>query len=121
MQDQVTEAVRRQYEAYSYPPFAEVNSLNPNKPLLGDPSVSSVQLWPEGRPRDDLRILSAGCGTRQAALVAFANPNCSVLGIDLSEASLANQAALRDKYGLTNLELKHMSLFDIGSLNRQFD
>jgi 2-polyprenyl-3-methyl-5-hydroxy-6-metoxy-1,4-benzoquinol methylase len=113
--------VAEQYEAYPYPPYADSSSLDPQKRLLGDPSITSIQLWPEGRLRDDLRILSAGCGTRQAAMVAHANPNCSVLGIDLSETSLANQAALRDQYRLTNLELKQMSLFDIGSLNRQFD
>jgi SAM-dependent methyltransferase len=123
MEDTVTEAVRKQYEAYSYPPPIEdaEKFLKQWGPLTCDPRFAGIQLWPEGRPRQDLRILCAGCGSSQAALIALNNPDCSVLGIDLSEASLAHSNRLRDRHSLGNLELRQMSLLDVAKLNRSFD
>jgi SAM-dependent methyltransferase len=123
MKDKVTEAVRQQYEAYSYPPPIEdaQKFLKKWGPPGSDPKFAGIQLWPEGRPRQDLRILCAGCGSSQAALIALNNPDCAVLGIDLSEASLAHSNRLRDQHSLTNLELRQMSLLEVGKLNRSFD
>ena len=123
MEDTVTEAVRKQYEAYSYPPPIEdaEQFLKQWGPLTCDPKFAGIQLWPEGRPRQGLRILCAGCGSSQAALIALNNPDCSVLGIDLSEASLAHTRRLRDRHNLTNLELRQMSLLEVGELNGPFD
>src|SRR5215468_1179765 len=123
MEDAVTEAVRKQYEAYSYPPPIEdaEQFLKQWGPLTCDPKFARFQLWPEGRPRQGLRVLCAGCGSSQAALIALNNPDCSVLGIDLSEASLAHTRRLADRHSLANLELRQMSLLDVGELNRSFD
>jgi SAM-dependent methyltransferase len=123
MEDTVTEAVRKQYEAYSYPPPIEdaEQFLKQWGPLTCDPRFAGIQLWPEGRPRQGLRILCAGCGSSQAALIALNNPDCSVLGIDLSEASLAHTRRLGDRHSLANLELRQMSLLDVGEFNRSFD
>jgi SAM-dependent methyltransferase len=123
MEDTVTEAVRKQYEAYSYPPPIEdaEQFLKQRGPLTCDPRFAGIQLWPEGRPRQGLRILCAGCGSSQAALIALNNPDCSVLGIDLSEASLAHTRRLGDRHSLANLELRQMSLLDVGEFNRSFD
>jgi 2-polyprenyl-3-methyl-5-hydroxy-6-metoxy-1,4-benzoquinol methylase len=123
MEDTITEAVRKQYEAYSYPPPIEdaEQFLKQWGPLTCDPKFAGIQLWPEGRPRQQLRILCAGCGSSQAALIALNNPDCSVLGIDLSEASLAHTKRLRDRHSLTNLELRQMSLLDVRELKRSFD
>jgi SAM-dependent methyltransferase len=123
MEDTVTEAVRKQYEAYSYPPPIEdaEKFLKQWGPLTCDPKFAGIQLWPEGRPRQDLRILCAGCGSSQAPLIALNNPDCSVVGIDLSETSLAHSSRLRDRHGLKNLELRRMSLLDVGQLSSAFD
>ena len=123
MEDTVTEAVRKQYEAYSYPPPIEDAEVFLKKwgPLTCDPKFAGIQLWPEGRPRKELRILCAGCGSSQAPLIALNNPDCAVIGIDLSETSLAHSNRLRDRHGLNNLELRRMSLLDVGQLSRTFD
>lgn len=123
MQDTITDAVRKQYEAYSYPPPIDDAAafLKQWGPLTCDPRFAGIQLWPEGRPRQDLRILCAGCGSSQAPLIALNNPDCSVVGIDLSETSLQHSMRLRDRHGLRNLELRQMSLLDVGQLNRSFD
>ena len=123
MEDKVTEAVRKQYEAYSYPPPIEDarEFLGKWGPLTCDPRFAGIQLWPEGRPRQDLRILCAGCGSSQAPLIALNNPDCAVLGIDLSETSLAHSRRLGDRHNLSNLELRQMSLLDAGTLSNSFD
>jgi len=123
MVDTITEAVRKQYEAYSYPPPIEdaESFLRKWGPLTCDPKFAGIQLWPEGRPRQDLRILCAGCGSSQAPLIALNNPDCTVLGIDLSETSLGHSKRLRDRHRLANLELRQMSLLDVAALNRSFD
>ena len=103
--------------AYSYPPPIEdaEKFLRQWGPLTCDPRFAGIQLWPEGRPRQDLRILCAGCGSSQAALIALSNPDCAVLGVDLSETSLAHSNRLRDRHSLANLELRQMSLLDVAS------
>lgn len=123
MEDTITQAVRRQYEAYSYPPPIDDAAafLKQWGPLTCDPRFAGIQLWPEGRPRQELRILCAGCGSSQAPLIALNNPDCSVIGVDLSETSLAHSNRLRDRHVLKNLELRRMSLLDVGQLNRSFD
>jgi len=123
MEDTVTEAVRKQYEAYSYPPPIEdaEKFLKKWGPLTCDPRFAGIQLWPEGRPRQELRILCAGCGSSQAPLIALNNPDCAVIGIDLSETSLVQSNRLRDRHGLKNLELRQMSLLDVGQLSSAFD
>ncbi|KRR25404.1 hypothetical protein CQ14_10500 [Bradyrhizobium lablabi] len=122
-EDTITEAVRKQYEAYSYPPPVEDGEkfLKQWGPLTCDPKFAGIQLWPEGRTRQDLRILCAGCGSSQAALIALNNPDCAVVGIDLSETSIAHSKRLGDRHGLANLELRQMSLLDVGELKRSFD
>lgn len=123
MENTITEAVRKQYEAYSYPPPIEDAAafLKQWGPLTCDPRFAGIQLWPEGRPRQELRILCAGCGSSQAPLIALNNPDCSVIGADLSETSLKHSNRLRDRHDLKNLELRRMSLLDIGELKQTFD
>ena len=103
-------AVARQYETHPYPaPVADLAG----RMLIGDPRCYSPLLWPEGRPREDLRILVAGCGTSQAAQLAFQNPGCEVTGIDISEESLAHQRRWQEKHGLRNLHLAQTDLRDV--------
>jgi len=116
--DEVTQAVARQYEAYVYPPPRDV--IAGGSLLGGDPSEYWPLLWPEGRPATPLRILSAGCGTTQAALLAYRNRDAQVIGIDLSDASLNYQRELQTKYDLTNLRLFKGDLRDSAELG-QFD
>ena len=70
---------------------------------------------------ENLKILIAGCGTTHAARVAYFNPDCTVVGVDLSEPSLAHEVYLKNKHGLANLHLHCLSLLDIETLGQQFD
>jgi SAM-dependent methyltransferase len=66
-------------------------------------------------------ILIAGCGTNQAAVFAYNNPEAKVVGVDISQASLDHQRFLKDKYGLANLELHLLPIEQLPTLGRQFD
>jgi SAM-dependent methyltransferase len=121
--DDVSNLVARQYESYCYPePFADIQArIDDGDWQYGDPSLFAALLWPEGRPREDLRILVAGCGTVQAAWFAYTNPRCQVTGIDLSEASLAHQRFLQERHGLRNLRLFQGDLRRVGEIGEAFD
>jgi len=95
------------YNNFVYPPPDNV-LLSSEKPLIfeGDPTVFWSRLFPERKfSKDKLLVLIAGCGTREAAVFARANPNHDFIGIDLSEKSIEHQKELIDKYKLTNLKL----------------
>jgi SAM-dependent methyltransferase len=68
-----------------------------------------------------MSVLVAGCGTMEAAVEAYSNPKSSVVGIDLSPASLECSEKLKKKHNLANLELFEMDLCDAPKLGRTFD
>jgi len=121
--EDVSTLVARQYEAFAYPqPFADLKAeISKGYYQVGDPSLYGPVLWPRGRPEGQLRILVAGCGTVQAAYAAYMNPGDEVVGIDLSEASLAHERFLQDKHHLKNLTLFKGDLLDVGSIGQRFD
>lgn len=115
--------VRRQYEQWVYPlPLADLDEVaRRGEGELSDPSLLRRKFWPRAVEPANLRILSAGCGTSQAAWLAYRNPQCQVVGIDISQAALACQAALREKHRLANLELHALDLLEVERLNAPFD
>ena len=121
--DDVTSLVARQYTDFTYPePFPDVAAWSEAGHIdMSDPRHFGPLLWPEGAPGRPLRILVAGCGTVQASVIAFSNPAAEVVGVDLSEASLAHQRYLRERHGLTNLTLYQGDLREVEKLGRQFD
>ena len=115
--------VAEQYARYAYPEPGDdiptwLRSFNYDP---YDPSQYSTLFWPEGRPKTKLKILVAGCGTMEAAVLAFKNPKCSVTGVDFSELSIAHEERLRERHKLENLTLRVMDLLDVPTLEQHFD
>jgi SAM-dependent methyltransferase len=121
--EDVSTLVARQYEAFAYPePFVDLTEqIRNGYHQVGDPALYGPVLWPSGRPKRRLSILVAGCGTVQAAYTAYMSPDDEVVGIDLSEASLAHERFLQERHGLANLKLFKGDLLDVGSLGARFD
>jgi SAM-dependent methyltransferase len=115
--------VREQYEKWAYPlPVEDLDEdFKAGHFDRSDPSLFRRKLWPRAIEPQKLRILIAGCGTVQAARHAFRNPECTVVGVDISQASLAHEDNLKQKYGLANLRLHCLSILDIEKLGEQFD
>lgn len=118
-----TNPVEVQYSLYSYPEPADdvVSWLKNWNYAPYDPSLYEALYWPEGRPRPDLDILVAGCGTMQAPVLAYSNPECRITGIDFSQTSISHAERLRERHNLKNLTLQKMDLRDVAKLDRRFD
>lgn len=121
--EDVSTLVARQYEAFAYPaPFTDLTAqFAKGYHQIGDPSLYEPVLWPRGRPQGPLRILIAGCGTVQAACIAYTNRSDEVVGLDLSDASLAHERFLQERHGLTNLRLFKGDLLEVEGLGDNFD
>jgi len=118
-----TEIVARQYSEWMYPkPVTDLeeDAARGNRPVLS-PVHDAAFIWPEREAPERPRVLVAGCGTNQAARVAYDAPNAEVLGVDISEPSLAHEKFLAEKHGLANLTLQLCDLHDLPALDRQFD
>jgi len=116
--------VEEQYTNWVYPAPIEdlMSAIKTGKYYeIGDPLMYWPLMWPHKRGVGKLDILSAGCGTNQAAYYAFRNPEWNVVGIDLSDSSIAHQQFLKEKHNLTNLTLKKFDLIKVKSLGLDFD
>lgn len=116
--------VEEQYTHWVYPaPVEDMRAAISNGTYIeiGDPFLYWPLMWPHRRSVEKLDILVAGCGTNQAAYYACRNPNWNVIGIDLSESSLAHQRKLKEKHHLSNLRLEKMDLTKVQSLGTDFD
>jgi len=114
------DAVQAQYERWVYPQPIDDLGKHPFWDF-GDPEFLGRAYWPHRPPRDDLRILVAGCGPNAAARYAYHHPRAAVVGIDISEASLAHARGLQAKHKLANLSLHRLPLEEVRSLAQTFD
>ena len=118
----LTDVVSDQYARWMYPqPILDIPAwLNGNWQWF-DPSHAHRMFWPDRDYTPDMDILIAGCGTNQAAIFAYNNPDARVVAIDVSQPSLDHHQYLKDKYGMKNLELHLLPIEDVHRLKRDFD
>ena len=118
----LTDIVSGQYERWMYPqPILDLPGWLVDNWQWFDPSHAHRMLWPDRGYAADLDILIAGCGTNQAAVFAYTNPEARVVAIDVSQPSLDHHAYLKHRYGMKNLELHRLPIEDVPSLDRDFD
>lgn len=120
--DPRADVVSAQYRSWVYPaPIEDVSSWLVSNWQWFDPSHSYLSLWPDRDYRPDMRILVAGCGTSQAAVLAYTNPSAHVVAIDVSESSLDHHHTLKAKHGLDNLDLHCLPIEEAGAMGGDFD
>ncbi|HEU4362369.1 MAG TPA: class I SAM-dependent methyltransferase, partial [Mycobacterium sp.] len=118
----LSDVVSRQYEKYCYPrPIPDLAAIDPGVWFWFDPSEFHNVLWPDRAYRPDIDILIAGCGTNQAAAIAYRNPGAKVVGVDISQASLDHQQYLKEKHGLWNLAVQRLPIEELPTLGLDFD
>lgn len=116
------DVVSKQYEEWIYPaPIQDLSSWVVNNWQWFDPSHAHSVLWPEKDKRTDLDILIAGCGTNQAAVFAYTNPDARVTAIDVSQSSIDHTEYLKKRHGLDNLEVQRLPIEEAGTLGKTFD
>ena len=120
--DPLGDVVSEQYEKWVYPaPIDDLEEWLRGNWQWFDPSHAHRLLWPDRDYRPGMDILVAGCGTNQAAVIAYTNPSAHIVAIDVSRASLDHHRWLQQRYGLDNLELHQLPIEDVASLDRDFD
>ncbi|MBV8172012.1 MAG: class I SAM-dependent methyltransferase [Candidatus Eremiobacteraeota bacterium] len=109
------------YNNHPYPPPAD--DIDAYRRAWTDERrrADAYLFWPDEPYRDDRSILVAGCGTNQAAHYAVRWPHARVVGIDVSEASIAHTLDLKRTYTLENLEVRHLAVERAGDLKGTFE
>ena len=121
-EDSRTDVGSGEYEPWMYPePIEDLEAWVENNWEWFDPVHAHAIIWPDRPYRPDLDILIAGCGTSQAAVFALTNRAATVTAIDTDQAALDYAQSLKDKYGLSNLELYRLPVEEAGTLRRDFD
>lgn len=120
--DPLGDVVSQQYEKWVYPsPIEDLDEWLQSRWQWFDPSHAHRLMWPDRDYRLGMDILVAGCGTHQAAVIAYTNPSARVVAIDVSSASLDHHRWLKDTHDLANLALHQLPIEDVASLDRDFD
>jgi SAM-dependent methyltransferase len=122
LREPFSDVVASQYTRWPYPePILDLPAWLADHWQWFDPSHAHHLFWPNRTCTGELDILVAGCGTNQGALIAYTNPGAHVVAMDVSGPSIAHHRFLKDRYDLSNLELRHLPIEEAGSLNRNFD
>lgn len=118
----LADVVSGQYERWMYPePILDLPGWLADNWQWFDPSHAHRMFWPDRAYAGGLDMLVAGCGTNQAAVFAYTNPEARVVAIDVSQPSLDHHRFLKEKYGLANLDLHLLPIEEVGTLGRSFD
>jgi len=105
----VSRAVRRQYEENPYPRWV----------TAGPPGQPSIL---QQHPKHDMDVLIAGCGTGLSTIeFARHTPGARILAVDLSLASLGYAKRMAQAVGLSNVEFAQADIMQLGSIGRTFD
>ncbi len=110
IRDDVSRAVRGQYEESPYPRWSNVARMRPATGVAENIGTASP------------KMLIAGCGTGQhSAHTAMRFPAARILAVDLSLSSLGFAKRRARELGLANLEFAQADILEIGALDRRFD
>lgn len=121
--EDVSQAVRAQYEEHPYPRWVRTG-------LCAQPMSLAVSLrhipcfqTPENfTPKSPAQVLIAGCGTGQQALnTASSLSDAQVLAIDLSLSSLTYAQRKTQDLGIKNIEYAQADILELEALGRSFD
>jgi len=118
----LSDVVSSQYEQWIYPePILDLPTWLCSHWEWFDPIHSHLLFWPDRTYWQGIDILIAGCGSNQAAVIAYTNPGARVVAIDVSQNSLDHQKLLKERYEIKNLELHLLPIEQAKSLNLEFD
>ena len=122
IEDEVSKAVRAQYEESPYPRWLSLRHEEV-RPLAGDvltrfPFLEAADVGALRAPD----ILVAGCGTgRDALVLARRHVGARVLAFDLSLTSLAYGRRRAGELGISNVEFAQGDMLEMADLDRRFD
>lgn len=118
----VSAAVAKLYDTYPFPP----------EPLLDEPPPGYNWRWNwqaaynfctgQKPQKQDIRILDAGCGSGVSTeYLVHLNPQAQVVGIDISEGTLAVAKERCQRSKADRVQFRQLSLYDAGQIEGEFD
>ncbi len=115
-------AVQKLYDTYPFPPEPLLDEAPPGYNWRWN-WVAAYNFCTGQKPhKQDIRILDAGCGTGVGTeYLVHLNPQASVVGIDLSSGALDVARERCRRSGAERVEFHHLSLYDVGQLEGEFD
>jgi SAM-dependent methyltransferase len=121
--DQVSQAVQRQYEENPYPRWTKA-AANRGPISIGEYVQRELQFaGPQHlKTANAGELLVAGCGTGQETIeIALRFPRSRILAIDLSLSSLCYAKRKTTELGLTNVEYAQGDIVALGCVDLNFD
>lgn len=120
IEDQISKAVRAQYEENPYPRWLRIGRSGEGNLK----SVLAARFRDFGAPAfldGAVRVLVAGCGTGKEPIgFALSNPDSDVLAVDLSRRSLAYATRMARKLRATNVRFLQADILNLGQLDDRF-
>jgi len=123
MKDDVSQAVRDQYEENPYPRWIRAE-IFPSPMAIKDllQSIFPRQDFSDYTSPEHPEILVAGCGTgRHPVSLSSRISGAKILAIDLSLSSLAYAKRKTRELGIGDIEYAQADILELGSLDRTFD
>jgi 2-polyprenyl-3-methyl-5-hydroxy-6-metoxy-1,4-benzoquinol methylase len=121
---EIIEKIRQQFEKAPYPrvpldksPKDDLNALYIHNLVTAYYLRQQKVIETQGKV-----ILDAGCGSGYKALIlAEANPDAKIVGIDISEESVKLARKRLQHHGFDNAEFHVLSIYDLANLGQEFD
>ncbi len=123
IKDEISIAVKSQYEQYPYPRWrygnpSKIKKITVIKAINHSIKPNSII---HNIGSEKLKILIAGCGTGKHILNVQKYKNSQVTAIDLSSSSLAYAQRKINELDIKNVDLIQMDILDVALLRDQFD
>ena len=121
---ELLEKIRQQYETSPYPrvPLDDSPKNDFNSLFIHNIVTSYYLRYQKIIETKGKVILDAGCGSGYKALIlAEANPEAQIIGIDISEESVKLARHRLKHHGFDNAEFHTLSIYDLPSLGIKFD
>jgi SAM-dependent methyltransferase/Flp pilus assembly protein TadD len=122
IEDDVSQAVREQYEENPYPRWQHLHF--PGTTTYAKQLAGALPVLEARAPNfpASTKVLIAGCGTgRQPISTARSFPETDVLAVDLSQASLAYAMRKAKELAVDNISFRHGDIMNLGELDQKFD
>ncbi|MGD1806566.1 class I SAM-dependent methyltransferase [Dapis sp. BLCC M126] len=118
----ISSAVEGLYDTFPFPPDPLVDEAPPGYNWRWSWPVAYSFCSGQKPKKQDIRILDAGCGTGSSTdYLVHLNSQASVVGIDLSSGALQVAKERCSRSGASRVELHHLSIYDVGKLEGEFD
>lgn len=120
--DQVSQAVRQQYEENPYPRWRRRAGLGHGLPVHAALKLRFPQQDFAESTAAAPRILIAGCGTGSDAMqVAQSFADASIFAVDISLSSIAYARRATQAFGIDNIEFRQADILELAVLEERFD